>query len=192
MDFFKKNFGSDWGAIFFCQFLTHCCTSSTAATAAAASEALALENATVPHRWPPSSVSTHRVVASNFAEKSVGVVGPLGEHGHHIAASATSEASSLSCFGALCSVVRAATDYCRYGNLKQYLLIDPNTGEPLKDTIYTASHLTTEVFSDGVGYIPEIQFKIPLKNSWLKKCNFEQSIKISSFFFKFPYRGKKA
>ena len=128
------------------------CTSSTAATAAAAaSEALALENATVPHRWPPSSVSTHRVVASNFAEKSVGVVGPLGEHGH-VAASATSEAasSSLSCFGALCSVVRAATDYCRYGNLKQYLLIDPNTGEPLKDTIYTASHLTTEViFSDG-------------------------------------------
>ena len=105
-----------------------------------------MENATVPHRWPPSSVSTHRVVASNFAEKSVGVVGPLGEHVHHVAASATSEAaSSLSCFGALCSVVRAATDYCRYGNLKQYLLIDPNTGEPLKDTIYTASHLTTEV-----------------------------------------------
>ena len=100
-------------------------------------------------------MSTHRVVhhhqASNFAEKSVGVVGPLGEHGGHVvaAASATSEAAvstSFSCFGALCSVVRAATDYCRYGNLKQYLLIDPNTGEPLKDTIYTASHLTTEVF----------------------------------------------
>ena len=132
------------------------CTNSSTATTVAASEALALENATVPHRWPPSSVSTHRVVhhhhqASNFAEKSVGVVGPLGEHGGHVvaAASATSEAAvstSFSCFGALCSVVRAATDYCRYGNLKQYLLIDPNTGEPLKDTIYTASHLTTEVY----------------------------------------------
>lgn len=37
---------------------------------------------------------------------------------------------SLSCFGALFSVIRAATDYCRYGNLRQYLLIDPATGEP--------------------------------------------------------------
>ena len=37
---------------------------------------------------------------------------------------------SLSCFGALCSVLRAATDYCRYGNLRQYLLIDPESGEP--------------------------------------------------------------
>ena len=37
---------------------------------------------------------------------------------------------SLSCFGALCSVIRAATDYCRYGNLRQYLLIDPESGEP--------------------------------------------------------------
>ena len=141
---------------FFLPIFSLLCTNSSTATTVAASEALALENATVPHRWPPSSVSTHRVVhhhhqASNFAEKSVGVVGPLGEHGGHVvaAASATSEAAvstSFSCFGALCSVVRAATDYCRYGNLKQYLLIDPNTGEPLKDTIYTASHLTTEVY----------------------------------------------
>ena len=135
---------------FFLPIFSLLCTNSSTATTVAASEALALENATVPHRWPPSSVSTHRVVASNFAEKSVGVVGPLGEHGGHVvaAASATSEAAvstSFSCFGALCSVVRAATDYCRYGNLKQYLLIDPNTGEPLKDTIYTASHLTTDV-----------------------------------------------
>ena len=44
---------------------------------------------------------------------------------------------SLSCFGALCSVIRAATDYCRYGNLRQYLLIDPNTGEP-RQTFYSA------------------------------------------------------
>ena len=45
------------------------------------------------------------------------------------AASNNSEAS-FSCFGAICSVVRAATDYCRYGNLRQYLLIDPSIGEP--------------------------------------------------------------
>ena len=47
-------------------------------------------------------------------------------------ANAASSGSSLSCFGALFSVFRAATDYCRYGNLRQYLLIDPTTGEPKK------------------------------------------------------------
>lgn len=46
--------------------------------------------------------------------------------------------SSWSCFGALFSVVRAATDYCRYGNLRQYLLIDPTTGEP-REAFYSSS-----------------------------------------------------
>ena len=54
------------------------------------------------------------------------------------AASNASQNSSLSCFGALFSVLRAATDYCRYGNLRQYLLIDPNTGEP-RQTFYERS-----------------------------------------------------
>ena len=51
---------------------------------------------------------------------------------NYLGANAASSGSSLSCFGALFSVFRAATDYCRYGNLRQYLLIDPTTGEPKK------------------------------------------------------------
>ena len=51
---------------------------------------------------------------------------------NYLCTNAASSGSSLSCFGALFSVFRAATDYCRYGNLRQYLLIDPTTGEPKK------------------------------------------------------------
>ena len=59
---------------------------------------------------------------------------------------------SLSCFGALCSVIRAATDYCRYGNLRQYLLIDPESGEPKH--IYSAGRYLILIVNFGV----KIQF----------------------------------
>ena len=59
---------------------------------------------------------------------------------------------SLSCFGALCSVLRAATDYCRYGNLRQYLLIDPESGEPKH--IYSAGRYLLLIVNFGV----KIQF----------------------------------
>ena len=74
--------------------------------------------------------SSTSAAAARVASASAEAAG--GDH-HH-----SSSSSSLSCFGALFSVLRAATDYCRYGNLRQYLLIDPNTGEP-RQTFYSSS-----------------------------------------------------